>query len=138
MYLIIVFRPKHTRTLYTYTCACTHVFLYLIDVHYLVNYFSLIYRDINFRVFKVIRQDVIHAGEKLIPTIFKVIPHTVHVHVHVHTDNGLVITRCCFCLCIYNYTCTCTCISHFLLNDNYGYMLYTCYIECTCAYMYIK
>ena len=30
------------------------------------------FRDINFRVSKVTRQDVIHAGEKLIPTIFKV------------------------------------------------------------------
>uniref|UniRef100_A0A1X7VNS0 non-specific serine/threonine protein kinase n=1 Tax=Amphimedon queenslandica TaxID=400682 RepID=A0A1X7VNS0_AMPQE len=44
------------------------------DVHSPANGVFNIFdiRDINFRVSKVTRQDVIHAGEKLIPTIFKI------------------------------------------------------------------
>jgi serine/threonine-protein kinase MRCK len=51
-------------------------------------------RDINFRVSKVTRQDVIHAGEKLIPTIFKIScsqPTCSNIGIHsellVRTDN---------------------------------------------------
>ena len=32
-------------------------------------------RDINFKVSQVTRQDVIHAGPKLVPAIFKVVHH---------------------------------------------------------------